>query len=98
MVEGLLETFIFCFLGILPLPRLKPLLGQGYHTHTHTQTQTQTHTHTHTHTHTRTHTHTSTQPLTWQHDMKSLAHREQVDGSTVRKVHPGYIEIICTLT
>ena len=32
---------------------------------------------------THTHTHT-TQALTWQHDMKSLAHRKQVDGSTVR--------------
>ena len=35
------------------------------------------------HTHTQTHTHTSTQPLPWQHDIKSLAHRKQVDGSTV---------------
>ena len=30
------------------------------------------------------HTDTSTQPLTWQHDIKSLPHREQIDGSTVR--------------
>ena len=27
---------IMCFLWILPLPRQKPLLGQGYHTHTYT--------------------------------------------------------------
>ena len=26
----------------------------------------------------------STQPLTWQHGIKSLAHRRQVDGSTSR--------------
>ena len=25
----------------------------------------------------------STQPLTWQHDIKSLVHRKQVDDSTV---------------
>ena len=25
----------------------------------------------------------SSQPLTWQHDIKSLPHREQIDGSTV---------------
>ena len=37
----------------------------------------------HTHKH-NTHTHPSTQPLTWQHDVKSLAPRKQVDGSTVR--------------
>ena len=24
------------------------------------------------------------QPLTWQHDIKSLAYMEQIDGSTVR--------------
>ena len=29
--------------------------------------------------HTQTHIHPSTQPLTWQHDIKSLPHREQVD-------------------
>ena len=41
------------------------------------------------------HTHTppSAQPLTWQHDIKSLPHREQVDDSTVREVHPGDIKI-----
>ena len=38
---------------------------------------------TYTHTHAHAHTHTSIQPLTWQHDIKSLAHREQVYGSTV---------------
>ena len=31
-----------------------------------------------------TNTHTSTQPLTWQHGIKSLAYMEQIDGSTVR--------------
>ena len=40
--------------------------------------------HTNTHKHTHKHTHPSTQPLTWQHDIKSLMHRKQVDGSTVR--------------
>ena len=34
--------------------------------------------------HRHTNTHPSTQPLTWQHDIESLAHRKQVDGSTVR--------------
>ena len=43
-----------------------------------------THMHAHTHTHTHTpHTHTQVNPLTWQHDIKSLPHREQFDGSTV---------------
>ena len=31
----------------------------------------------------------SSQPLTLQHDIKSLPHREEIDGSTVRRVHPG---------
>ena len=31
----------------------------------------------------------SSQPLIWQHDNKSLKHREQIDGSTVCYVHPG---------
>ena len=31
-----------------------------------------------------TNTHPSIQPLTWQYDIKSLARRKQVDGSTVR--------------
>ena len=29
----------------------------------------------------------STRPLTWQHDIKSLTHRKQVDGSKVHYVH-----------
>ena len=58
------------------LKRLKPLLGQGYHTTTPTPTYKHTHTHAHT------------------HDIKSLAHRKQVDGSTVRYVHPGDKKII----
>ena len=29
-------------------------------------------------------THLSTQPLTWQHGIKSLAYREQINGNTVR--------------
>ena len=33
--------------------------------------------------HTQTNTHPSTQPLTWQHAIKSLAHRKQVNGSTL---------------
>ena len=42
----------------------------------------------------RTTTHTHTHPLTWQHDIKSLAHRKQVNGITVCEVHTGDIEII----
>ena len=38
-------------------------------------------------THAHAHTHPSTQPLTWQHDIKSPVHREQTDGSTVHEVH-----------
>ena len=38
------------------------------------------------------HTTPSTQPLTWQLDIKLLAHREQIDDSTVRKIHPGVIK------
>ena len=34
----------------------------------------------------------STHP--WHHDIKSLVHMEQIDGSTVRQVHPGDIETI----
>ena len=48
----------------------------------------------HTHHTTYKHTHPSTQPLTWQHDIKSLGHTEQVDGSTVRQVHPGDIVVL----
>ena len=46
------------------------------------------------------HTHTnnpSNQPLTWQHDNKSLMHREQVNGSTVRYVHPAEIIYYCLI-
>ena len=35
----------------------------------------------------------SSQPLTWQHGIKSLLHREQIDDSTVCEVHSGDIEI-----
>ena len=43
---------------------------------------------------TQTQTHTPlTQPLTCQHDIKSLAHRKQVDGSTVCLVHIGDINV-----
>ena len=38
-----------------------------------------------TRTYTPIHTQPSTQPLTWQHDMKSLSHRKQVNESTVSK-------------
>ena len=53
------------------------------------------HTHLHARRHACTHarTHASSQPLTWQHDIKSLLHREQVDDTTVRKVHPGDVHI-----
>ena len=40
--------------------------------------------HAHAHAHAHTHTPPSTRPLTWQHDIKSLVRREQIDGSTVR--------------
>ena len=33
--------------------------------------------------HARTRAHTSSQPLTWPHVIKSITHREQIDGSTV---------------
>ena len=39
---------------------------------------------THTQAHIHKHTHNTPQLLTWQHDIKSLAERKQVDDSTVR--------------
>ena len=61
--------------------------------HFYDRATTHTHTHTHARTHARTHAYIpfSTQPLTWQHDINSLSHRVQVDGSRVRYVHPGDI-------
>ena len=47
--------------------------------------------------HTHTHTHTATQPFIWQHGIKSIAHRSQVDRTTVFYVYPGGIEIIYVL-
>ena len=55
------------------------------HTHTNTQAHAHAHAHAHararahgrmhTHTHAHAHAHTSTQRLTWQHNIKSLAHK-----------------------
>ena len=54
------------------LPKPKSLLGQGYHNQTNTPPPPPP---------------SSTLPLTWQHDVKSLSHREQVDGSTACVEH-----------
>ena len=64
--------FLF-FLWKLPLPRPKPLQQR-----TNKNTQTKTHTH---------NPNPSSQPLTWQHVIKSLPHMEQVNGSTVCYVY-----------
>ena len=69
---GKIDKYFHLFKQVLPLSRPKPLQGKSYHTRTRTRTGTRTQAHRH------------TQPLTWQHDIKSQPQREQIDGSTIR--------------